>query len=96
MTAAPAAFAGRAEAGLPARDDRVLVDSAEAARLLGYANRESFTGILRAAPAGRWPAPVACRIRWHTLLWDLTELQAAAQPPADTVPRARTPSPALR
>ncbi len=54
-----------------------LVTRREAEPLLGYA-----PGSLKAVmqqQRGRWPAPVACRIRGRALLWDLGELQAAAR-----------------
>lgn len=53
-----------------------LVSRAEAAPVLGYANRDSLGLVMRARPE-RWPAPVACRLRPRELLWDLAELRAA-------------------
>ncbi len=54
-----------------------LVTRREAEPILGYA-----PGSLKAVmqqQRGRWPAPVACRIRGRALLWDLGELHAAAR-----------------
>lgn len=53
-----------------------LVTRREAEPLLGYA-----PGSLKAVmqkQRGRWPQPVACRIRGRALQWDLAELRATA------------------
>ena len=63
----------------------MLVTRTEAAPLLGYADGESLGLTMRRRP-DRWPAPVACRIRRHTLLWDLAELKAADYRPGPVGP----------
>ncbi|MGY3676681.1 hypothetical protein ACVWXU_000304 [Streptomyces sp. TE33382] len=57
-------------------DPRPLVTRREAEPLLGYA-----PGSLKAVmqqQRGRWPGPVACRLRGRALLWDLDALRGVA------------------
>lgn len=53
-----------------------LVTRREAEPLLGYA-RGSLKAVMQ-QQRGRWPTPVACRIKGRALLYDLEELRAAA------------------
>lgn len=53
-----------------------LVTRREAEPLLGYA-RGSLKVVMRLQP-GRWPDPVACRVKGRALLWGLDALRAAA------------------
>lgn len=54
----------------------MLVSRAEAAPVLGYANRDSL-GVVMRGQAPRWPTPLACRMHSRELLWDLEELRSA-------------------
>ncbi|MGW0984260.1 MucR family transcriptional regulator [Streptomyces xiamenensis] len=65
-----------------------LVSRREAEPVLGYA-----PGSLKAVmqqQRGRWPAPVACRVRGRALLWELDALRAVVQPAAKS--RSRRPA----
>lgn len=65
-----------------------LVTRREAEPVLGYA-----PGSLKAVmqqQRGRWPAPVACRVRGRALLWELDALRAVIQP--SNAVRSRRPA----
>jgi hypothetical protein len=66
-----------------------LVTRREAEALLGYAPGSIKT--MMQQQRGRWPGPVACRVRNRALLYDLAELRAAASTSSGDV-RARRPS----
>lgn len=57
----------------------LLVARREAEPLLGYAPG-SLKVAMRQQP-GRWPSPVACRVRDRALQWDLGQLRAAVAVP---------------
>ncbi|MGK4909675.1 MucR family transcriptional regulator [Streptomyces albus] len=63
--------------GIGDSSDSRLVTRREAEPLLGYA-----TGSLKAVmqqQRGRWPDPVACRVRGRALLWELDALRAVTR-----------------
>ncbi|GGU62281.1 MucR family transcriptional regulator [Streptomyces lavendofoliae] len=54
-----------------------LVTRREAEPLLGYAS--GSLKVVMQQQRGRWPEPVACRVRGRALLWNLEELLAAGR-----------------